>query len=252
MAIGGTLAYDPSQLAGLNPGANTSGSTLGPVGSSIAAPSIGGTSSPFTPAPVTGTNMPAYSSPYSPTGATAGLLGTGLGATSAAGPVDPAAWQKDVAKSFQKSGTMPGGLGTAAAEFLSSGAGFNPQVAQALIAAMQPQIAKGQANLMEQFGSKGLGASSPAALGLGDYLAQTNLDVGTLLSGLYEQSVQNYMQVLNMGHVNVSQQSQQGGGILGALGQMLPGIGQAAGAISQGFGVGGAAGTALDAISAIL
>jgi len=191
--------------------------------------------------------MPAYSSPYSPSGATAALAGlspsgggTGAGTFGFTGT--------DLAKSFQKAGTMPGGLGTAAAQFMQSGAGFNPQVAQALIAAMQPQIAKGQANLMEQFGAQGLAGGSPAALGMGDYLAQTNLDVGQLLSGLYEQSVQNYMQVLGMGHVNVSQQTQQGGGILGALGQLIPG---AAGAISQGFGIGGTAGSLLDVIGAM-
>jgi hypothetical protein len=216
MAIGGTLAFDPSQLAGLNPGANTSGSTLGPVGSSIAAPSVGGTSSPFVPAPVTGSNMPAYSSPYSPTDATASLAGGGNNFGRPTG----LPFQDEVAKGLQSAG-YSGGVGTALAQFLSSGAGFNPQVAQALIAAMQPQIAKGQANLMEQFGSKGLAAGSPAALGLGDYLAQTNLDVGTLLSGLYEQSVQNYMGVLESGKT----QKPQGGGILGSLGSLLGGLG---------------------------
>ena len=147
---------------------------------------------------------------------------------------------------------MPGGLGTAAANFLNSGAGFNPQVAQALIAALQPQIAKGASSLMEQFGAHGAASGSNAALGLGDYYAQTNLDVGQLLSGLYEQSVNDYMQVLNLGHVNVSQQKQQGGGILGSLGQLLPGIGQAAGAISSGLGIGGGLGTALDIAAAAL
>lgn len=221
--ISGTLNFDPSQMAGLNPGANTSGqpgSTLGPMTTSG---TLGNTSSPFVPSPTTGTNMPAYSSPYAPSGATAGLAGLAPGAGgSAFGRPGGIAQQDDLARGFQAAG-MPGGVGTTAAQFLQSGAGFNPQVAQALIAALQPQIAKGQANIMEQFGNKGLGLSSPAALGLGDYLAQTNLDVGTLLSGMYEQSVNDYMQVLGMGKA----QPKQGGGILGALGSLLGGLGGA-------------------------
>jgi hypothetical protein len=245
--ISGTMAYDPSQLAGLNPGANTSGgggSTLGPMTTGA---TMGGTTSPFVPAPVTGTNMPAYSSPYASSGATSALANLG-GPTNANQPGGPNTnvgsgefgfTGSDLAKSFQKAGTMPGGLGTAAAAFMNSGAGYNPAVAQALIAALQPQFAKGQANLMEQFGATGQAAGSPAALGLGDYLAQTNLDVGQLLSGLYEQSVSNYLGVLNMGHVNVSQTNQQGGGIMGALGGLLggiaPNIGPAIGAGASGL-----------------
>ena len=253
--VSGTMAYDPSQLAGLNPGANTSGgpgSTLAPMGIGPSMNAIGGASSPFTPAPTTGTSMPAYSSPYAPSGATSALAGLGGGGGA---PGSFGFTGSDLAKSFQKAGTMPGGLGTAAAAFMQSGAGYNPDVAKALIAAMQPQFAKGEANLMEQFGSMGLGMGSPAALGMGDYLAQTNLDVGQLLSGLYEQSVQNYMEVLGMGHVSVSEQRQQGGGVLGGIGSLLggladfiPGIGPAIGSGIKGlFGGGGGGGGAAPA-----
>ena len=206
--ISGTLAYDPSQLAGLNPGANTSGgpgSTLGPMttgqsigtsgGNPMIAPMPTGqslnTAAPAAPA----STRPAYASPYTPTGATAGIAGLGGGPGGTALGLGYNAGTTALAKSLQSSG-YKGGVGTALADFLQSGAGFNPQVAQALIAAMQPQFAKGQANLMEQFGSQGLAMGSPAALGMGDYMAQENLDVGTLLSGMYEQSVQNYMGVL--------------------------------------------------------
>lgn len=196
--ISGTLAYDPSQLAGLNPGANTSGgpgSTLMPTSLS---PSVGTSgSNPMVPSMPSGgsvnpTAMPAGSSnPYSASGATAALAGLGGGL-----PMQSASGQNtDLAKSLQSSGYR-GGVGTALSDFLTQGAGFNPAVAQAMIAALQPQFAKGQANLMEQFGSQGLAGGSPAALGMGDYEAQNNLDVGTLLSGMYEQSIQNYMGVL--------------------------------------------------------
>jgi hypothetical protein len=139
--------------------------------------------------------MPAGSSnPYSASGATAALSGLG-GGTGQYGALGMGFGGTDLAKSLQSSGYR-GGVGTALSQFLQSGAGFNPAVAQAMIAALQPQFAKGQANLMEQFGSMGLGMGSPAALGMGDYEAQTNLDVGQLLSGMYEQSIQNYMGVL--------------------------------------------------------
>ena len=139
--------------------------------------------------------MPAYASPYAASGATADLAGLGGGPGGTALGMGYNAGTTALAKSLQSSGYR-GGVGTALADFLQSGAGFNPQVAQAMIAALQPQFAKGQANLMEQFGSQGLAMGSPAALGMGDYMAQENLDVGTLLSGMYEQSVQNYMGVL--------------------------------------------------------
>jgi hypothetical protein len=208
----GTLAFDPSQLAGLNSGANLGGGSIAGFLTPNPISAIGGNSNPFLPNMPSGTKMPAtsspvpasapFSSPYAASGATADLagLGTGLGSTQPGqntlfGLPATGAQQDDIAKGLQKAG-YAGGTGTALAAFLMSGAGYNPAVAQAMIAALQPQFAQGRANLMEQFGSEGLGMSSPAALGLGAYEAQTNLDVGTILSGLYEQSVQNYMQVL--------------------------------------------------------
>jgi hypothetical protein len=139
--------------------------------------------------------MPAGSSdPYSTSGATSAIAGLGGGAGQT-GALGQGFTGSDLAKSLQSSGYR-GGVGTALSQFLQSGAGFNPAAAQAMIAALQPQFAKGQANLMEQFGATGQSASSPAALAMGDYMAQENLDVGQLLSGMYEQSIQNYMGVL--------------------------------------------------------
>lgn len=239
--LSGNLVYDPSQLAGLGSGSNLSGGPTAPISFSPVN-GIGGTSSPFVPQPATGTSMPApttvgsgtpiaaYGSPYAPSGATSAvgaLGGSPLGNSGGDPSLNlPGSLQNNLAQGFQKAG-LPGGVGTAAATFLEGGAGYDPQVANALIAAMQPQIAQGQANLMGQFGAEGLAAGSPAALGLGAYNAQTNLDVGTLLSGLYEQSVQNYMQVLSLG----KEPQQEGGGILGSLGSLLSGVGSAAGAV---------------------
>lgn len=94
-------------------------------------------------------------------------------------------------------------------QFLMSGAGYNSQVANALIAQMQPSIQQGTENMMEQFSAEGDRFGSPSAYGLGSYEAQTNLDVGDILSQLYETSVQNYMDVL-MGMPNQNQTASTG------------------------------------------
>jgi len=190
---------------------------------------MGGSTSPFSPGPMpAGSSMPAFNSPYAPTGASSTLAGLSPGQVGKPGY----AGQSETARGFQQAG-FSGGVGTALAEFLSTGAGYNPAVAQAMIAALQPQFAQSQANMMEQFGSMGLGMGSPAALGMASLGAQENLDVGTILSQLYEQSVQNYMDVLIAGK---GEPKQQGGGILGALGSLLGGAGSGAGsALASAF-----------------
>lgn len=90
----------------------------------------------------------------------------------------------------------PAGIATLLTQFLAGGAGYNPQVAQALIAQMQPSIERGTENIMEQFSAMGNRFGSPAAVGLADFQSQVQLGIGEILSNLYEQSVQNYLQVL--------------------------------------------------------
>lgn len=108
-------------------------------------------------------------------------------------------------------------------QFLSSGAGFNPQVAQAMIAALQPQIARGEANINEQFASQGLATGSPAAIGLADYMSQVNLNEGQIFAQMYEQSVQNYLSALTLGK---TQPLPSGlGALVGGIGQLGQGIG---------------------------
>jgi hypothetical protein len=138
------------------------------------------------------------------------------------------------------------------AAFIANGAGYNPQVAQSLLAALQPGIERGQANIMEQFGAEGLGSSSAAAIGLGDFMSQATLDEGQILSNLYEQSVQNYMQVLLSGKEQPSQ--------LGGIGALLGGAGSLAKSLGQlipsgGSGSssgGGSSGTSSDDMDAIM
>jgi hypothetical protein len=175
---------------------------LGPLGTTGTIGNQGG--NPMIPAMPAGQSVntaapeaPGAPNPYSTSGATSDLAGLGApaGGNPNVGQGQFGYTGGDLAKSFQKSG-VAGGAGTALAQFLNTGAGYSPDVAKALVAAMQPQFAKGASNLMEQFGNAGAASGSSAALAMGDYEAQTNLEVGQMLSGLYEQSVQNYMNVL--------------------------------------------------------
>lgn len=71
--------------------------------------------------------------------------------------------------------------------FLNNGT-FNPQVAAAFLNAMQPGIARGEADINAAFGQGGSRFSSSAALGIGDYLSQVNNNEQATLASLYEQS----------------------------------------------------------------
>lgn len=128
---------------------------------------------------------------------------------------------------------IPGGIAQPLWEFLANGAGFNPQVLQNLIAAMQPQVARGEANINEQFAAEGLGFSSPAAIGLGDYLSQVNLNELQIGSQMYEQATQNYMNVLMGLAGDASGHPHQSGigSILGGLGSLAEGAGSIIGAL---------------------
>lgn len=93
-----------------------------------------------------------------------------------------------------------GDFAPAIQQLLQSQGGYNPQVIQAILAQMGPGIAKGQQNLVEEFGAAGNRFSSSAATGLGDYNSQVQLDQGQIMAQLYEQSYQNYMnEVMGVG-----------------------------------------------------
>jgi hypothetical protein len=122
--------------------------------------------------------------------------------------------QQGLQYAFKQAG-IPGGIAALLAEFLRSGAGFNPQVMQAMFNAMQPQVERGSENIMEQFSAMGNRFGSPAAVGLGDYESQVNLNMDQIMSQMYETSVQDYLTVL-MG----AGKKQQSGGIMGILSQL--------------------------------
>jgi len=120
-------------------------------------------------------------------------------------------------KALKQAG-YPGGVAALLTEFLQSGAGFNPKVAQALIDAMGPSIMRGEENIMEQFSALGSRFGSPASIGMGDYLSQVNLNIGQIFAQMYEQATSNYLDILTG-----AKKSQQGNRFLNAF---LPALGQ--------------------------
>lgn len=138
-------------------------------------------------------------------GAGGGIPGTtnlNLGQALGLGQGDPN-YMHNLVKALHKAGFSSGVAGQLA-NFINSGAGFNQDILNNLLknifAAQQPQIARGEADINEKFGAMGLGMSSPAALGLGDFLGQVSLDQGELAASMeyqmWNQGVQNFMNVL--------------------------------------------------------
>jgi hypothetical protein len=182
---------------GTIPGANTGGTNMAvpTTGSNSTAPAVGGQTNPFLPAPVSGAQTPGLMNTTSNASPTApGDLG-GLNPFNTLGGSTSWVKQNDFIKAMRKSGFSAGDAGLLYS-FLQSGAGFNPQVAQALINANKPGIERGQANILEQFSSQGLRGGSPAAVAMGDFMSQVDLNEQQIFAQLYEQSVQNYLSVL--------------------------------------------------------
>jgi hypothetical protein len=218
MPIGASL-IDPNTPGIFGNNANPGGSNQAvPTAASNNTPAIGGGTNPLVPQFPGGTSTPNISSsinlanvpafPANGTGTAApgstdasGAAGLDIFNLSGGRPQPPGGQSMQTFMSNLITGFKNAGIGSAQgallANFLLNGAGFNPQVAQAMIAAMQPQVNRGEADIMEWLGSNGLSSSSSSAgIGLGDYLSQVQLNEGAIMSNLYEQSVQNYLSVL--------------------------------------------------------
>ena len=201
------------------------------------------------PAGSTAPGFSANTGPYSTTGGspiTGGPGGNAAGAIT--GSVDPAYWDK-MYKDLR--GTYGSGVAQAITQFLKGGAGYNQQAINNLLASLQPGIERGQEDIMSQFSVLGNRFGSGAQIGLGDYLSQVNLNEGQLVSQMYEQAVNNYIDVL-MGTSSTQAQANMNkpsifDTILGALGIG----GKAAGGLSSAITAGnpGADTSILDAIA---
>lgn len=225
---------------GGNPsGFNQSGG-VAPIPNSGQLGQVGGNNNPLIAPMPSQQQWPGVSSPYSfaanGTSAPMGGAPTGLNPWTSLG-LDKTN-SNNLFRAFKDAG-VPSGLAEAMAGFMGSGAGFNPQVLNAIFASLQPQISRGQSDIMEQFGSQGLGMSSPAAIGMGDFMSQVNLNEGQIASQLYEQSIQNYMKVL-LGGSGYS--SQDHPGFFQSLGESLLSSGIKAGLSGLGGGITSAAG----------
>jgi hypothetical protein len=117
---------------------------------------------------------------------------------------------------------------------LSSQGGYNPEAIAALLAQMQPGIAQGQQNLLEEFGAAGGRFSSAAASGLAQYNSNVQLDEGQIMAQLYEQSYQNYMnEVLGIGGQVEQYQADQPN----IWDDLTGAVGAATGAAQLGYGI---------------
>lgn len=90
-----------------------------------------------------------------------------------------------------------GSFGNVLYNYLSTGAGYNPGVASALINQMQPLEARGRNRVLDAFGDEGLRFSSTAAIGLGDFESQFAADEAGILAQEYEHSQDRYAGLLS-------------------------------------------------------
>jgi hypothetical protein len=123
-------------------------------------------------------------------------------------------------------------------DFMTSGAGFNQQAINNLLATLQPGIERGTESLMSQFSASGNRFGSGAQIGLGDYLSQVNLNEGQLVTQMYEDSLNKFMEVM-MGTGGAVAQNKASSPsvwdrILGAIGLGGSAAGGASAAITAG------------------
>jgi len=164
------------------------GSALGYVPGSPATPSTtptSGTTPTATDTTLGATTAPPLTIPGGgPLGVTIGQNAPGVS------PKDTARLLKELQHVYGK------GIGSALYQFLTTGAGYNPNVVEAEIQQMQPQIQRGYNTLQEQFAAAGAGGSSAAGIGGADYLSQVTADENALFAQQYEQAINNYMNIL--------------------------------------------------------
>lgn len=106
----------------------------------------------------------------------------------------------DLGNNWQNFANMLGkaygkGPGQAIYNILSKGL-FNPQEAAAFLNAMQPSINQGLASVQNSFGAEGSRFGSAAALGIGNYESQVNLNEQQTLASMFMQAQQEQLQLL--------------------------------------------------------
>lgn len=136
--------------------------------------------------PMGGTPFPAYNAgPYNATNLAG--LNSGLGFAYGQG------YGTDLYNMLGKA--YGRGAGQLIGNILSGGL-YNPQVAAAYLNAQQPGIARGEAGVLGAFGDAGARFSSAAALGLGDYESQVQLNQQQMLAQLFQNAQQEELGLL--------------------------------------------------------
>ena len=136
------------------------------------------------------------------------------------------------------------GFGQYLGDIFSQGL-FNPQVAQQYINFMQPQISRGEANLLGAFGSEGARFGSPAQIGLEDYLSQVNLNEGEIFANMFQNAQQMQLGLLESVLPTVAHEKANQGGFLSSLSSLFglaPKATSAIQNIGQSLGMGGGGG----------
>jgi hypothetical protein len=135
-------------------------------------------------------------------------------------------------------------------QFLQSGAGYNQQAVNNMLASLQPGINMGEQNLMQQFSQSGNRFGSGAQLGLADYLSQVNLNEGQIQSQMYEQSLNDYMnEMMGAGSADASRISNSPS----TWDEIMSGLtlGASGASAASAAGVGGVGGSILDVLGSL-
>jgi hypothetical protein len=160
--------------------------------------------------------------------------GTGTGAAS--GGILAGMSPQDLKRLHDELGNTYGnGVAAAIMQFLQGGGGFNQAAINNIFAGLQPGFERAQENLIEQFSTSGNRFGSGAQIGLADLMSQEQLNMGEIEAQLYQQSIQNSLDVL-MGISKGTQQTLANSpSFLDSLTSAIPIIGGGAGALSQGI-----------------
>ena len=140
-------------------------------------------------------------------------------------------------------GLFGNGVGSTFYNFLNSGAGYNPEVAGALVNQMAPYEERARNAILESFGGSGNRYSSPAAIGLADFESSFALGQQGILADQYNRAVNNYQNlfsgILDTAHLEQANKTNTAdilsgiagflseSGILGTLLSKIPGLNSA-------------------------
>lgn len=107
------------------------------------------------------------------------------------------------------------GPGTGQALETEFGQLFNGNTVAAYLNAMQPGISQGQSNILSSFGAEGSRFGSAAAYGLGQYNSGVQLNEGQLISQMYQNAINQEINITESMMPTLHSERANQGGILG-------------------------------------